>query len=365
MLFDGLPFILFDYTKLAILGPLSGLVFSGTLYWACWKKNFFKLRESLNLLSLIILTILISTGFVIPIGREPIVKVIIITLCVGLVVDVWRKDSRLKINYRRARQKVKELQTIQLNSSSYLMDLAHRLKSPLRSIGHLLAGLFTRHKTDQSKLERARSIAVNTNQAMKNLLLAGRIDHQDANLSVIPFNLTNQLNEWIAEWEALCPEHHLTLEMSRDIKEDIQINGDQNALKDALTNLVDNARKHSPTGSQITISLQTSDQMLDISVRDQGRGLPASAQKLIFQKHYQHDLPNQKDVSSSAGLGLHLAKWVAEQHGGTIYVQSRPNKGATFTISLPLLGTIRRARRPLPKGNPLGKRVATKPLRLQ
>ena len=338
--FDSLPYAFFNYMGLLFLGPLSGLVFSGTLYWACAKKNFFRLRESLNLLSLIILTLLVSTGFVIPLGQQPLVRVIIISICVGLVIDVWRKDTRLKTDYRLAKKQIKRLTAEQQGASSYIMDIAHRLKSPLAAIQHLLLGLHTRPASDQPKLDRGRSILADTARAMRNLLLSGKIDHQDAAISRAPFDLAAALREWREEWQALCSSNPVSLNVERP---EITIDGDRNALKDALTNLVDNARKHSPTGAAIDIALTSQSDYVLISVTDRGPGLPVSVQPLIFQRHYQHKTGPDRESSSSAGLGLHLAKWVAEQHGGDISVSSRPNRGATFTISLPMARLIAQA----------------------
>jgi signal transduction histidine kinase len=275
--------MLYKYINIAFLGPLSGLGFSAALYWVCWKKNFFKLRESLNLLSLIILTILITTGFVIPIGQQPIVRVIIIALCIGMIYDVWRKDGRLKYNYRQAKREVTELRMAQQNASAYLMNLAHRLKSPFSAISHLLVGIKARSARAQTDVNRARAIALNSNQTMKSLLLSGKIDAQTATVNRTSFNLSNQIKEWMSEWQALCPEHHLTLNQP---KADLFITADVNALKEALTNLIDNARKYSPTGSRIAIALKPVDRQIDISVTDQGQGLPTAAQKKIFDRHY-------------------------------------------------------------------------------
>jgi len=275
--------MLYKYINIAFLGPLSGLGFSAALYWVCWKKNFFKLRESLNLLSLIILTILITTGFVIPIGQQPIVRVIIIALCIGMIYDVWRKDGRLKYNYRQAKREVTELRMAQQNASAYLMNLAHRLKSPFSAISHLLVGIKARSARAQTDINRARAIALNSNQTMKSLLLSGKIDAQTATVNRTSFNLSNQIKEWMSEWQALCPEHHLTLNQP---KADLFITADVNALKEALTNLIDNARKYSPTGSRIAIALKPVDRQIDISVTDQGQGLPTAAQKKIFDRHY-------------------------------------------------------------------------------
>lgn len=333
LVFDAIPYIVFDkYSNLLVLAPTSGLVFSGTLYWACAKKNFFRLRESLNLLSLIILTMLVSTGFVIPLGQQPLIKAIIITICVGLVIDVWRKDTRLKSDYRRAKKKIKLLTAEQQGASSYIMDIAHRLKSPLAAVQHLMMGMRTKPAAEQSKLDRARSIVADTARAMKNLLLSGKIDHRDASISRAPFDLAAALREWREEWQALCAGNpvELTLAASK-----MGVDADRNALKDALTNLVDNARKHSPTGAPISVELKLYDGSAEIAVTDRGPGLPTNVQSLIFQRHYQHKTGPNRESSSSAGLGLHLAKWVAEQHGGEIRVHSRPNRGATFTISLP------------------------------
>ena len=116
-------------------------------------------------------------------------------------------------------------------------------------------------------------------------------------------------------------------------------NGDEVAL--ALGNLVANAVAYSPNGSRVVVAARTDDLMVDLTVTDQGIGIPASEIERIFERFYRVD-PARHRSTGGTGLGLSIVKHVAASHGGEIRVWSVEGQGSTFTLSLP-----RRASDPL------------------
>ncbi len=112
------------------------------------------------------------------------------------------------------------------------------------------------------------------------------------------------------------------------------IHGDPLRLKLALGNLIHNAIKYTPEGGQITVRVSGAEQHVVIEVRDNGYGIPASAQTKLFQRFFRAKAPGTENIAGT-GLGLSLAKAVIDQHGGEITVESDTGQGATFRVWLP------------------------------
>jgi two-component system phosphate regulon sensor histidine kinase PhoR len=114
--------------------------------------------------------------------------------------------------------------------------------------------------------------------------------------------------------------------------------GDADLLARAVENLVSNAIKYSPGGTDVTISASNDDSAFSIQVADQGYGIPEAGLARIFEKFYRVPRIQDADVPGT-GLGLSLVREIAELHGGSVTVRSEVNAGSTFTLRLPLAET--------------------------
>jgi signal transduction histidine kinase len=114
------------------------------------------------------------------------------------------------------------------------------------------------------------------------------------------------------------------------------VRGDRERLRQLLWNLLANAVKYTVTGDEVEVAAAPGDGVVAVSVRDHGPGIPAEAHRLIFEKFGR---VSQDGLSKpGAGLGLFIARSIAEAHGGTLDVESERGAGATFTVRLPLAG---------------------------
>jgi signal transduction histidine kinase len=114
-----------------------------------------------------------------------------------------------------------------------------------------------------------------------------------------------------------------------------QVMGDPDRIKQMLLNLTDNALKYTPSGGTVTLALERDAQWVRVSVADTGQGIPPQNLAHIFDRFYRVDAARSRD-SGGAGLGLAIAKWIAESHGGRVEVASEVGKGSKFTVLLPL-----------------------------
>ena len=116
---------------------------------------------------------------------------------------------------------------------------------------------------------------------------------------------------------------------------DATIEGDADAIVQLLWILVDNGVKFTKPGGSVEIGLRQHDSMVLLTVADDGIGVSAEDQERIFQRFYQADPARS---NRGAGLGLSIARWIVEEHHGTIAVRNNTGPGCTFTVSLPLAG---------------------------
>lgn len=228
--------------------------------------------------------------------------------------------------------------TAELRSNEYLRKdfisgVSHQLKTPL-SILHGYADLLVQGDlTETERQEYTAYVAeesVRLTELIDNMLRLSRIDHRQISPKAETFSLSEQLRQAVLKleprWSArsIVPEPEL---------EEIDYTGDAELLSQVWLNLLDNAVKFSPEGGTIGITLRRSDTAVTCSIRDEGPGMDAETLSRVFEQFYQADTGRQGE---GTGLGLPLAKRIAELHGGSIRAESSPGKGACFTVTLPL-----------------------------
>jgi signal transduction histidine kinase len=134
-------------------------------------------------------------------------------------------------------------------------------------------------------------------------------------------------------------ERGLTLQL--DAAEEMPFRGDENLLRRLLLNLVYNAIKYTPRGGALTVSCKQDGKRYSITVSDTGPGIPAEAQPHIFERFYRADSARSRAeddsarLTSGAGLGLSIARWIAEAHDGTLEFLHSSAAGSVFQLSLP------------------------------
>jgi two-component system phosphate regulon sensor histidine kinase PhoR len=112
------------------------------------------------------------------------------------------------------------------------------------------------------------------------------------------------------------------------------VEGDKTQLYEAITNLISNAIKYTPSEGTITVSLSCEDEKISFRVQDTGYGIPADRQERLFEPFYRARVEGTESTEGT-GLGLHLVKNVVERHGGTMMFKSEFQKGSLFGFTLP------------------------------
>ena len=111
--------------------------------------------------------------------------------------------------------------------------------------------------------------------------------------------------------------------------------GDSGRIYQVMTNLLANARVHTPTGTAINVLARNEEDGVYVSVADNGPGLSEEDQKRIFERFYRADPSRQRTSQEGSGLGLSIVDSVMQAHGGKVGVVSKPGSGTTFTLFFP------------------------------
>jgi signal transduction histidine kinase len=214
----------------------------------------------------------------------------------------------------------------------FVSNVSHELRTPLTIVRGYLDSLRRRGQNLTDSQQEALSIASSetdhTIRILKDLLDLARAD--DGYMTYQPELFV--LNDIVADVTKLVEQvnhHTVTLKAS----ELVPVYADPHRLKQVLINLVENSIKYASLDSPVTIRLEQQQLYALIHVCDRGPGIALKHQSRIFERFYRVD--ESRNRSGGTGLGLALVKTFVEGMGGTVAVQSAPNEGSTFTVSLP------------------------------
>lgn len=216
----------------------------------------------------------------------------------------------------------------------FVADASHELRAPLTAIqGNLeLIERQTNMTADERKeaVSEAHREAHRLSRLVADLLALARAD-AGVPLRQEPVELDRVLTDSLAEARHLARGQKLEVEHL----EPAIVRGDPDRLKQLILILLDNAFKYTPPNGQVTACLQRNGRSVEVVVRDTGIGIPPEELSRVFDRFYRADTARTRDPGGT-GLGLSIARWIAEQHGGTVTLESWPGKGTTATVQLPL-----------------------------
>ena len=222
----------------------------------------------------------------------------------------------------------------------FVVSVSHELRTPLTSIKALSEILFEDPKIELE--ERKRFLGIIVNEADKLTILInhvldfGKIESGHFEWNYQSFDLAEAIQNAIEQFQ---DNESINLKISFDIPENTHyVSCDRALLMRGINNLLSNAEKFVPTDQQnsnLWVTLRTIDSNAIVSFRDNGPGIEKEAQEMIFEKFWQggNTLTAKPE---GIGLGLPMSRLIFERFGGSLWVESQPGDGATFSFSLPL-----------------------------
>ena len=216
----------------------------------------------------------------------------------------------------------------------FVADASHELRTPLTAIRgfaelHRLGAVPEGEKTKEL-IGRIEKESIRMGALVEDLLLLARLD-QSRQMERKPVNLVQVIEEMVASAAAAGPHHPISVELPSEL----YTLGDADRIYQVFTNLLANARVHTPDGTAITITARSEDDGAYVTVADNGPGLSEADQKKIFERFFRADPSRQRNSQEGSGLGLSIFDAVMQAHGGKVGVFSKPGQGSAFTLFFP------------------------------
>jgi PAS domain S-box-containing protein len=249
--------------------------------------------------------------------------------------QVWVAVQQDITEERRAREAALELERAK---SEFLGSVSHELRTPLTSILGYAALL--REDTDgivdaDDHIDVIERNARRQLRLVEDLLSIARIQAGEFEVHRLPLDLAELARLGVEAMRPAAAEAGLRLELER--AGPTRVLGDADRLEQVLANLLSNAIKLTPRGGRVAVGLRTTPAEAVLSVADTGPGIPPQERERLFERLFRGEEVKQLQVSG-AGLGLAIARSIAEAHEGTIEARTDPEGGgATFELALPLL----------------------------
>jgi two-component system OmpR family sensor kinase len=245
--------------------------------------------------------------------------------------EVGRLSTSLNIMLSRIEESF-AVRTLSENKlRRFVADASHELRTPLTAIRGFAElhrqGAVPEGEKTKELISRIEKESIRMGYLVEDLLMLARLD-QSRELVMDSFNLSALVNEAVTSAAASGPDHSVTSQ----IRPSVITIGDADKIYQAVTNLLANARAHTPAGTSIKVSVGSNQTGAFVSVADNGPGLTKEDQSRIFERFYRVDPSRQRNAQDGSGLGLSIVDAVMTAHGGSVSVESDLGKGAVFTL---------------------------------
>ncbi len=219
----------------------------------------------------------------------------------------------------------------------FIANVSHELRTPISMMqGYSEAIVDDIAGSDEEKKELAKVIydeSLRMGRLVNELLDLARMEAGHIQLTVDMIEFKPYINRIIRKFQGLAKDKNVILNVEMQ-NEDESICFDPDRMEQVLTNLIDNAIRHTPSGGSVTVLEKSDERGINIEVCDTGSGIPEEDLPFVFERFYKADKARTRGLSGT-GLGLAIAKNIMGAHNGQISVQSKYGEGTTFSVFLP------------------------------
>lgn len=232
----------------------------------------------------------------------------------------------------------RELENIDETHKKFISDVSHELKTPLATIKLICDSIVAASEPDIEMVQEFLSDLSNEvdrlTRIVERLLTLTKIAREEEQPTLTPVDFNVMLNAIVSRLEPAAKAKHIMLFADLAVSDLPPVLIDYDRIWEALYNITDNAIKYTPENGTVRLDLQSDDRELEISISDNGPGIPEAERDKIFDRFYRLDDSRTRDTGGT-GLGLAIAKEAVLLHGGNITVSESEQGGCKFTVTLP------------------------------
>ncbi|ETT44140.1 ATP-binding protein [Paenibacillus sp. FSL P4-0338] len=226
----------------------------------------------------------------------------------------------------------------------FVANVSHEIRTPLSMMqGYseaLLDGMASSPEESSELVQVIHDESLRMGRLVKDLLDLARMEAGHTDMLKAQVDVGELLERVYRKFSVRAKERDIMLELKRPEQELLLGAADEDKLEQVLTNLLDNAFRHTPADRRISILAGTvvleGRSLVEIAIRDQGAGINPEDLPFIFERFYKADKARLRGESGGTGLGLAIVKNIVESHHGSIYASSKLGEGTTFTLRLPV-----------------------------
>ena len=216
----------------------------------------------------------------------------------------------------------------------FMADASHELRTPVSVVRATSDVMLSREHRDEAEYREAIAIvggqARRLGRLVEDMLVLARVDAGGYPLRPVDLYLDEVVADCRRAVDVLATERGVAIRSNGS--PDIAFRGDEDLLRRLMLNVLQNAVQHTPSGRSVAVDIRQESSSIEIRVADQGAGIPPEDQRRIFDRFVQLDAARR---GQGTGLGLPIARWIAEAHNGTLVLEQSGPGGTTFCVSLP------------------------------
>jgi two-component system sensor histidine kinase SenX3 len=218
----------------------------------------------------------------------------------------------------------------------FVANVSHELKTPIGALGLLSEAILGAKNDPEAVVKFATKMqneAKRLTELVQEIIDLSRLQSSDPLQKAFPVEIEDVIREAINQAQISAESRNIALDVG--LMQPAVVIGDRDQLIMAIHNLIENAINYSPEKTKVSVNSTIKEGLIEVSVTDQGIGIPESELGRIFERFYRVD-PARSRQTGGTGLGLSIVKHVALNHGGDVRVWSKENVGSTFSILLPI-----------------------------
>lgn len=246
-------------------------------------------------------------------------------------------NDEIFVYVSKKQKEIDELKKLELFRREFLADVSHEFKTPIFAaqgfIHTLLDGAMDDENVRERFLKKAAKNLDSLDVLVKDLLVLSQMETGDIKMNLAQVDIRLLTLGIFSRLENIAADRNISLKVKPDEVKQVWVKADKDRLEQVMLNLVENAVKYGNEGGKVIVHFNEGKKYIEISVRDNGPGIPQEHLNRIFERFYRVDKSRSKDRGGT-GLGLAIVKHIINAHDTKIAVMSKPEKGTTFSFKL-------------------------------